>query len=200
MLGSKDRDPAKIRAVGLTKWYDGLGDFNRVKLGRYLEYADASSADTFLVSVAAQAVKDHNYAFAATAARYAAEVLTDPISLFDVNEQLVLALFNLKQYDECDAACEAGLARLTDEAVMAHVKGKKGVLPEALNCRNYKLNVAVGIHYDYDEGNRILDRFLEQGLIDAEEAACRKQSIKIFRLQKTFDGIFALKEKDEPAQ
>ena len=44
---------------------------------------------------------------------------------------------------------------------------------------------------DYDSANAILDRFVDDGLISAEEAVYRKESIKTYRLQRTFEGIFS---------
>ena len=108
------------------------------------------------------------------------------------------ALYNMEEYDRCDKACDRGLALLKEKGVMERVlKDNGGVLPESLYCRNYKLNVAVGVHYDYDEGDRLLEQFEKDGLISHEEVEYRKQGIKTFRLQKTFDSIFSIKEKDE---
>ena len=70
-----------------------------------------------------------------------------------------------------------------------------GAYPEDVNCRNYKINVVVGVRFEYGDGDAILDRYVEGGLITAEEAELRKESIKAFRLQRTLDGIFSVKEK-----
>jgi hypothetical protein len=72
-----------------------------------------------------------------------------------------------------------------------------GSLPEKIQCRNYTINVLVGIYGDYDAGDAALDRFLEMGLISEEDVGYRKQSHKIHRLQRTFDGIFSVKLKDQ---
>lgn len=198
MLFASGKEPAKVREAGLAKWYYSLTDADRVKLGRYLDYADASSKGAFMASVEMQAVEDHNYAFAVLVGEHAlAESLT-PAERFSANEGLVLAYFNLPDYDSCVAACDTGLAQLRDPAVMEALRAKnRGQLPAVLHCRSCKLNVVVGVRYDYDEGERILDQYLADGLIDAKELFYRKQSIKIFRLQKTFDGIYAIKEKDQ---
>ncbi len=123
MFGSaKDKAPAKVRTAGLAKWYDGLSDPDRVRLGRYLDFADPATPASFLATVAAQAVEDHNYAFAGTVTAYALGLTEDPCALFDLQEQRVLALFNLKDYDGCLAACDAGLALLKEAEVLAHVR------------------------------------------------------------------------------
>ncbi|MDR0508551.1 MAG: hypothetical protein LBG63_01815, partial [Candidatus Methanoplasma sp.] len=72
-----------------------------------------------------------------------------------------------------------------------------GSLPEAIMCRNYTVNVLTGIRSDYDAGDAALERFYEIGLISKEDLMYRKQSLKIHRLQRTFDSIYVLKFKDQ---
>ena len=72
-----------------------------------------------------------------------------------------------------------------------------GDIPNEINCRNYLLNVVVGIHVEYDEGDKLLLRFQDMGLIAAEDVEYRRNGIKTFRLQRTFDNVFNIKEKDQ---
>lgn len=110
---------------------------------------------------------------------------------FDYNEAVILAYFNTDRADDCQQRCEVGLELLKDPQVRAHVTNPDGTLQESINCRNYLINVVVGMKKDYDSANAILDRFVDDGLISAEEAVYRKESIKTFRLQRTFEGIFS---------
>ena len=48
----------------------------------------------------------------------------------------------------------------------------------------------VGVDGDYDGAFAVLDRYNAMGLIDDEELAYRKQSLKIHRMQKSFDNLF----------
>ena len=163
-----------------------------------MDGADPSSASAFICSVSKLANDDHNYKFVAFLAESTEDIRMDGIQRFYVNEVSIPALYNMEEYDRCDKACDRGLALLKEKGVMERVlKDNGGVLPESLYCRNYKLNVAVGVHYDYDEGDRLLEQFEKDGLISHEEVEYRKQGIKTFRLQKTFDSIFSIKEKDE---
>ncbi|WP_400219784.1 hypothetical protein [Methanomethylophilus alvi] len=199
MFGIGNRDiPEKIREAKLSKWYGTLSDTDKVKLNRYMDGADPSSASAFICSVSKLANDDHNYKFVAFLAESTEDIRMDGIQRFYVNEVSIPALYNMEEYDRCDKACDRGLALLKEKGVMERVlKDNGGVLPESLYCRNYKLNVAVGVHYDYDEGDRLLEQFEKDGLISHEEVEYRKQGIKTFRLQKTFDSIFSIKEKDE---
>ena len=72
-----------------------------------------------------------------------------------------------------------------------------GEIPGDKGCRNYKLNVLVGVIYDYDGGDKALDEYYEMGLITKDDLEFRKKSNTIFKLQKAFDGVYAVRVKDE---
>lgn len=199
MFGIGNRDvPEKVRSAGLSKWYGTLSDADRVKLNRYLDRADPSDPSAFICSVSKLASDDHNYRFVSFLYGTSDDVKMDDIQRFRIIEAAIPALYNTEEYDRCDLACDRGLELLSKPKVMEQVLvDGGGVLPESLYCRNYKLNVAVGVRFDYDEGDRLLDEFEKRGLISSEDVAYRKQGIKVFRLQRTFDSIFSIKEKDE---
>lgn len=60
--------PNKVKTARVTKWYDALGEQDRVKLRRYLDFADDRGPSEFFASVIQAAVDDHNYRFAALVA------------------------------------------------------------------------------------------------------------------------------------
>lgn len=185
--------PPKVKNAKLGKWYGSLSDQDRVKLNRYLDFADDSDASAFITTVMMAAIDDHNYKFSAKVADTIPEMKFTPVQAFDINEAVILAYFNIERYDECLERCDAGLALLKDPAVEKHVKSRTedGSYPEAVNCRNYKLNVVVGVKHDFDAAPVILDQFVAEGLISEEEAQYRKESVKTYKLQRTFEGIFA---------
>lgn len=199
MFGIGNRDvPVKVREAKLSKWYGDLSDADRVKLNRYLDGADSSDAATFIRSVSKLASDDHNYKFVALLSESTGDVAMDDVKRFYVNDIAIPALYNMGEYDRCERACDTGLALLGKREVRERIeKDNGGSLPESLYCRNYKLNVVVGVRFDYDEGDRLLERFESEGLISHEDVEYRKQGIKTFRLQRTFDSIFSLKEKGE---
>ena len=47
----------------------------------------------------------------------------------------------------------------------------------------------VGVECAYDEADGILEDYVELGIMDPDELSYRKQSLKIHRMQKTFDNI-----------
>ncbi len=57
--------PHKVKTARLTKWYESLGEQDRVKLNRYLDFADDRGPAEFLTTVILAAVDDHNYKFGA---------------------------------------------------------------------------------------------------------------------------------------
>lgn len=200
MLGFGKKDlPEKVSKSGLKKWYNALSESDKVKLKRYLDKADDSSASSFVLSVFSQAIEDHNYKFILSIYDTIADVKMNDCERFDVNDAAVLGAYNAEDYPRCLQLCDVGLELLKQKEVFDHVmaRGKNGEIPNDINCRNYKLNVVVGIHFDYDEGDRLLLQFQDMGLITAEDVEYRRNGIKTFRLQRTFDNVFNIKEKDQ---
>ncbi|AGI47651.1 hypothetical protein TALC_00654 [Thermoplasmatales archaeon BRNA1] len=189
--------PKQVKEAKMSKWYGSLSNQNQVKLKRYLDFADTRDEAAFVVSVCKAAIDDHNYKFAVAVYESVSEIRFDAVQKYDVNEAAILAYFNTEQYDECMRLCDLGLEMLRDTNVRNHVLDGKDVFPEEVNCRNYKINVMVGVQKRYDESNGVLDQYVADGLISAEEAEYRKNSIKTYRLQRTFDGIFSQVPKNQ---
>ncbi len=200
MLGFGRKDvPEKIRRLGLGKWYDSLSDNDKVKLGRYLPDAPDSSESAFFVSVIAQAMEDHNYKFIAALYDSIQDLIGNDLERFDVNDTAILGFYNMGEYDRCLELCDSGLEMLKKKSVFDHVMSRGTAeipIPNDINCRNYKLNIVVGIKFDYDQGDRLLQEFQNMKLISADDVEHRRNSIKTFRLQRTFDNIFNIKEKE----
>ena len=199
MLGFGNKDiPEKIVKLGLKKWYSALSESNKVKLGRYVNAADGSSVTAFIISVFAAAQEDHNYKFIADLYGTVDDFKLSDIERFDINDAAILGVYNAEDYDRCVELCEYGLALMGKKEVFDHVMAKGyGDIPNDINCRNYLLNVVVGIHFEYDEGDKLLLRFQDMGLITAEDVEYRRNAIKTFRLQRTFDNVFNVKEKEQ---
>lgn len=198
MLGfGTGRDvPPEVRKAGLAEWYGSLSEADRVKAKRYTGSADASSPAAFLISLARAASADENHGFVAAVAQGCGHVEMSDLGRYEMNEVAIPSLFRLGRYDACERLCDAGLDMLCKGEVRESVLARgNGAYPEDVNCRNYKINVVVGVRFEYGDGDAILDRYVEGGLITAEEAELRKESIKAFRMQRTLDGIFSVKEK-----
>jgi hypothetical protein len=197
MILNKQKDvPEEISKVKLGKWYSGLSDRDQVKLKRYLKDSDTSSALKFSLSIMKAAVEEENYSVAVLLGENMLKERLSAIERFDVLEETIPAYFGVKRYDDCLKCCGEGLASIP--SLMEKLKQRNGgSLPERIQCRNYTINVLVGVNGDYDAGDKALDRFFEMGLISEEDVEYRKQSHKVHKLQKTLNGVFSVKLKDQ---
>ncbi|MDR3075381.1 MAG: hypothetical protein LBU30_05020 [Candidatus Methanoplasma sp.] len=197
MIFSRQKDiPDEVSRAGLGTWYSALSDQNKVKLGRYLKGADTSSALGFSLSVMNGANKEDNHSLTILIGENILRNKLTGIETFEVLERLIPAYFGAKRYDECLKYCEEGINILQKTADDIRLNNG-GKLPDNIMCRNYTINVLVGAYGDYDAGDEALDRFGEMGLISEEDVKYRKQSHKIHKLQRTFDGIFSVKLKEK---
>ena len=197
MILNKQKDiPEEISKVKLSEWYSGLSDQEKVKVKRYLKDSDTSSAVKFSLSVMGAAVKEENHSVVVLVGENILKSGIGGIERYDVLEEIIPAYFNVRKYDECLRCCEEGLS-LIPGLTERLKKRNGGSLPERIQCRNYTINVLVGAYGDYDEGDKALDRFFEMNLISKEDLEYRKQSHKIHKLQRTFDGVFSVKLKDQ---
>ncbi|MCL2143833.1 MAG: hypothetical protein FWH44_06230 [Methanomassiliicoccaceae archaeon] len=187
--------PKEISDANVKEWYSSLSDQDKVKTKRYLAGADVSSAHSFLSSVAASALTDENYAFAALVCEECLRCDMSDTQRFDVIEMLIDAYIGSKRYDEAKEQCERNLSMYPSVSPEI-IKKNNGSLPEKLNCRNRYIDIVVGVESGYDEAFRLLDRFFEMGLMSGEDLALRKQSLKIHRLQRSFDGVYTYTYKN----
>jgi hypothetical protein len=195
MLLKKDGVPKEVSVAGTVKWYSSLSDKDKAKLNRYLKDADTSSAHSFMSSVAAAALADENYAFAASVCEGCLNDGSTDMQRFAITEMHIEACMGTKRYDDAKRLCEHNL-RTFPYVKDAILKKNGGTLPE-IACRNRYFDVIVGVESGYDEAFVLLDRFLDMELISREDHAYRKQSLKIRRLQRSFDGVFTYSYKDQ---
>ena len=196
MLFNRPKDvPSEITKVGMSDWYSALSDQNKVRFGRYVAGAETSSKIHFCIDIMRKANADENFPVTELVGEY---IIGDAkgICRYDINEEMILALFGVKRYDDCLKCCERGLDLFT-ECREEIIEANGGRIPEHVLCRNYMINVLIGVDSNYDAADEALDRFFEMGLITEEDVAYRKQSHKIRKLQRVFDGIYAVKLKDQ---
>jgi len=190
MLFKKAADvPDAVKKAGLKDWYSALSEKDKVILNRYLGNADVSSIYGFMSSVADSALRDENYPFAVSICEECLRGDLTDIRRFLVTEMLIESYIGAKRYDDAKACCESNLS-LYPGVSEEFVSMNGGKLPEKVCCRNRYIDVVVGIESGYDEAFRLLERFLRMGMISEEEASFRTQSLKIHRLQRSFDGIY----------
>ncbi|MBR4202168.1 MAG: hypothetical protein IKQ93_01155 [Candidatus Methanomethylophilaceae archaeon] len=187
--------PAEISAVGLDEWYASLNDMNKVKVKRYLNCIDTTSKQDFLVDLMMRSGKDSNYGLSVMAGQYALSQDLSDYDRFKVTEAYIDGLFGAEKFDELKVQCCNNLdlfPKIKDE----FLDDNGGVLPKTIYCRNRLIDVMVGVDSDYDGATDALDSFAEIGIMDPDELAYRKQSLKIHRMQKTFDNVFSLRPKE----
>jgi hypothetical protein len=187
--------PKEISDAKLDEWYSSLSDQHKIMLNRYSKKADTSSGNSFLSSVADAALADNNYAFAVMICETCLACGTSKMQRFDNAETLIDAYIGMKRYDDAKRICEDNLELIP--SVIDQIKARNnGKMPEKMNCRNRYIDVVVGIESGYDKAFELLDRFFSMNLISAEDLAFRKQSLKIHRLQRSFDGVYTYTYKN----
>jgi hypothetical protein len=195
MLFRKASDvPKEVSDAHVTEWYLSLSDQERAKLRRYLAGADVSSSYSFLSSVAAAAMAEDNHSFAVPVCEECLNGRLTDMQRFTAAELLIEAYMGTRRYEDAKLLCERnlGLYPAVKDVILA---ANGGSLPE-LCCRNRYFDIVVGVESGYDEAFVLLDRFFDMGLISGEDLAFRRQSLKIRRLQRSFDGVFTYSYKD----
>jgi len=186
--------PAEISAVGLEEWYGSLNDMNKVKVKRYLGCIDTTSEHAFLVDLMKRSGADHNYGLSVLAGEYALSKDLSDFDRFMVTEAYIDGLFGAEKYEEMKVQCCNNLdlfPKIRDE----YLDYNGGEFPKTILCRNRLIDVMVGVEGDYDGAYQALDEFVTIGILDESELEYRKQSLKIHRMQRTFDNVFMYSKK-----
>ncbi len=187
--------PKEVVDAGLGDWYQTLSDPDKVKLRRYVQGIDTSSPKAFLVDLMNRATEDHNYGLSITAGKYSETHEMDDYSRFIVTEGYIEGLFGAERYEEAKEACARNLD-LFPLIRDRYLEENGGVLPKHISCRNRLIDIVIGVESGYDMADEILTQYVRMGLLDEEEKAYRLQSIKIHRMQKTFDNLFIYRPKE----
>ena len=187
--------PAEITAVKLDDWFGSLNDMNKVKVKRYLGCIDTTSPQNFLVDLMTRSSKDHNYGLSVMAGQYALSQDLSDYDRFMVTEAYIDGLFGAENYEEMKVQCCNNLD-LFPTIKDRFLNENDGVLPKTIYCRNRLIDVLVGVESDYDQAYEVLDEFVKIGILSEDELNYRKQSLKIHRMQKTFDNVFIYRPKE----
>lgn len=191
---AQDSIPVEIAEAGLDGWYATLNDPTKVKLRRYLSGMDTSLPETFLTQLMERTTADHNYGLAVIAGQYALTMDLDDYTRFNITNGLIEGFFGADMYEEAREACCSNLDLFP--AVRDRIMEENGGdIPKNLACRNRIIDILVGVDGEYDKAISLLDDFAEIGIMDRDELEYRKQSLKIHRLQKSFDNLFIYRPK-----
>ena len=186
--------PSEVTEAGAEEWYQTLNDMDRVKVRRYLQGIDTSSKEAFMIDLMDRSTDDHNYKLSTSVGAYAETLDLDDYSRFKVSEAYIEGLFGAESYDDAKRICcdNIDLFPKIRESLMADNGGE---LPKSISCRNRLIDILIGVESQYDMADEVLSGYVDLGLIDEEEKAYRLQSIKIHRMQKTFDNLYNYRPK-----
>lgn len=187
--------PAEVSAVGLDDWFGSLNDVNKVKVKRYLNCIDTTSPQAFMVDLMKRSSDDHNYKLSMMVGEYALSQELSDYDRFIVTESYIDGLFGAEQYEELKVQCCNNLD-LFPAIRDRFLEENGGELPKTIYCRNRLIDVMVGVDADYESAYEVLDNFVEIGILTPEELDYRKQSLRIHRMQRTFDNVFMYRPKE----
>ncbi|MDR3282826.1 MAG: hypothetical protein LBS92_04355 [Candidatus Methanoplasma sp.] len=193
MLFKRSDVPMEVSKAGMSEWYKGLSEQDKVRASRYSSGSDTTSVASFALSFMRKANDEANYGISAGIGEHVVRTVKG-MERFKVLEELIAADFGRSEYDRCLERCEEGLAMIPE--LLGRLKESNGNnVPERLVCRNSKINVLVGVRFDYDAADAALEEFHKLGILSSEDLEFRKRSLKVYRLQRSFDGVFAVKLK-----
>ncbi len=188
--------PDKVAQAGLGDWYTSLSDMDRIKINKYIDKADPSSGFMFLLTMVRAAVADENYRFGLSLCVSTSQMPFDAYQRFLMNEEFIAVLIGREMYDDAKNVCNINL-QLFDRVKDKILADNGGKYPSRLAFRNRYLDIIVGVEAQYEEGYRMLDKYHEMGLLDDEDLEYRRNSLKVHRLQRTFDGVYTYRPKGE---
>lgn len=188
--------PEEVATVGLGEWFESLNDVNKVKVKRYLKGIDTTSVQTFVVDLMQRSGEDHNYKLSVLAGKYALSKDLSDYDRFKVTEAYIDGLFGADDTDEAKVQCCNNLD-LFPSVKEQILRDNGGELPKHLMCRNRLIDILVGAESDYETAYDALDEFVKIGIMNEDELAYRKQSLRIHRMQKTFDNVYSYRPKQE---
>ena len=184
--------PKEISAVKLKKWFKSLDERDGNRISRYTSGADTSSQIAFITDIMSKANAEENYAVALIAGEFGNSLDMNEDERFDFLNEYIESLFF--SGDSCRAKdlCHENLELVPKVLTSMTAEG----IPERMPCRNRLIDILVGVEGDYDGANEMLVRFNEMNILSDEDLEFRIQSLRIHRLQRTFDSVFTLKPRE----
>ncbi|MGI6472416.1 MAG: hypothetical protein ACOX1N_05070 [Candidatus Methanomethylophilaceae archaeon] len=184
--------PKEISAVKLKKWFKSLDERDGNRISRYASGADTSSQIAFITDIMSKANAEENYAVALIAGEFGNSLDMNEDERFDFLNEYIESLFF--SGDSCRAKdlCHENLELVPKVLTSMTAEG----IPERMPCRNRLIDILVGVEGDYDGANEMLVRFNEMNILSDEDLEFRIQSLRIHRLQRTFDSVFTLKPRE----
>jgi tetratricopeptide (TPR) repeat protein len=188
-----------IKFLQLTDWYCSLTSEQQKKLkeysghGEHLINGNISSSQTqkhLLWTSAINAVhaKDYEYAiFLAEKGRSAQGSLVDQHFIYNA---FIEACFRKGDYENTKKYCVAELEDFSNIG-RALKKDFDKELPPSIPCRDILLHIVVDMEKNYREGERLLQVFVQKGLLTKTELQEELQSLQIKELEGTVKDLLS---------
>ena len=183
--------PQEVSTVKLSTWYSALDDRNKVRLSRYVSGADTSSKAAFLKDLMSKANAEENYSAAVVVGEFAETQKFNNVERFDLTEEYIEALFGNDDIKSAKEMCFRNLELVSE--LPSHILDENGEICQNISCRNRLIDILVGVEIDYDSAHAMLERFNDMNILSDEDLEYRNQSLKVHRLQRTFDSIYSYK-------
>jgi len=193
-----DANAAKTMAdTGLGEWYQSLDGQSKRILSRYIgRAAEGSGPKGALLAMAKSANDEDNHDFALTLALKGLGLPGDEMVDLLLDEERITALVERNRHDEAREACLQSLERFPRLAGRLR-EMHQGKIPQQLACRNRLIDIVVGIEGDYETAKRLLQDFVDKGIMEPSELELRLNSLQMHRLQRSFDAIYTVRFKED---
>lgn len=184
--------PKEISAVKLKKWFKSLDDRDKNRITRYVSDADTSSQIALLTDVMSKANADENHAASLIAGELGETLDMNDNERFDFVNEYIEAFFGSRNVARAKELCLENIELIPKVIGQFTADG----IPEFLPCRNRLIDILVGTEKNYDEAIEMLVKFNEMNVLPDEDLDFRIQSLKVHKLQRTFDSVFSLKPEE----
>lgn len=178
--------PKEVSAVQLKKWFKSLDDRDKNRVARYASGADTTSQISFITDLMSRANADENYPVSLIAGELGETLESDDKEKFDFYNEYIEALFYSGDSCRSKELCLKNIDLVP--GIIEYITD--GGIPERVPCRNRLIDILIGVEGDYDGAQKMLVRFNELNILSDEDLEYRTQSLRIHRLQRTFDSIF----------
>lgn len=181
--------PTEVIKADVIDWFNSLDSTSKIKLKRYLSDIDTSSSERFFVDLITRSIDDHNYHMAVMVGKNIKNYDINDYNRFKINELYIEGLFGINNFNDAKVVCYDNL-RSFMSIKDNFLSDNNGSLPKNIPCRNRLIDILVGVESDYNSAFDALDIYVKIGIMDKDELKYRKQSLNIYRLQRSFDSIF----------
>lgn len=195
---SKQKVSGIIKFLKLEDWYKSLTPEQQKKMKEYSGRSEelikgeiSFSTQTqkhFFWTTATNAILYKDYKFAIFLVEKGLTVQGSLVDQHFIYNTFIEAYKKQNDYKNAKKYC---LAELEEFSKIGHALKKyfDGKLPPSIPCRDTLIHIVIGIEKDYEEGERLFNLFIQNGLITEEEAQDELKNIKIGRMHSEAEKL-----------